>query len=48
MSLESVLRHPTGGEMYDPDFYYVSIFGTSGDHEPWGDDLPAAHYRSAH
>jgi hypothetical protein len=43
MSLEAVLRHLTGRQMYDPDLYYLSIFGTPGDHEPWGWRLDGHH-----
>lgn len=36
MSLEEVLHNLKGHQMYDPDRYYLSIFGTPGGKEPWG------------
>jgi hypothetical protein len=43
MSLEAVLRDLTGRQMYDPDLYYLTIFGTPGDNEPWGWRLDGHH-----
>ncbi len=36
MSLEAVLRDLTGRRIYDPELYYVSIFGDPGETAPWG------------
>jgi len=36
MSLESVLQSLTGSQIYNPDFYYLTIFGTPGDPRAWG------------
>jgi hypothetical protein len=36
MNLESVLQTLTGREMYDPDHYYLTVFGTPGEETPWG------------
>jgi hypothetical protein len=42
MSLEPILRVLTGRDRYDPDFYYLTIFGTPG--EPaWGWRLEGHH-----
>jgi hypothetical protein len=43
MSLEAVLQQQTGRQMYDPDLYYLTIFGTPGDRAPWGWRLEGHH-----
>ena len=36
MSLEPVLQSLTGSQTYNPDFYYLTIFGKPGDPGAWG------------
>jgi Protein of unknown function (DUF3500) len=36
MSLESVLQSLTGSQIYHPEFYYLTIFGSPGDSGAWG------------
>jgi hypothetical protein len=43
MSLESVLQSLTNSQAYNPDFYYLSIFGTPGDPAAWGWQVEGHH-----
>jgi hypothetical protein len=43
MSLESVLQSLTGSQMYHPNFYYLTVFGTPGDPKAWGWQVDGHH-----
>lgn len=43
MNLESILYSLTNSRAYNPDFYYLSIFGTPGDPHAWGWQVEGHH-----